>query len=258
MTRKSVDSSSARLSNDLRMSYHNRNKDHSRVMGQELPENEAHHLGLYKTQMNMGTSKVNWNDVTDNKNKISEYHNRMLNQKQELGLGHTGEKKAHSVKAHSYVPHGHKVDDNYIGNTANSKDYKAIDQKVTVNLQLNQLKSQIVSQQGSTEARTNYKRYTGGKDDHSDMINKLKASNVALGTDKFKRDPNSHIGRDKVNQEIGQNTNMYSYVKQRGYNSNVLPLNANADTMKPLHAHINQENTSMTKSSFKWNNFQVR
>ena len=71
------------------------------------------------------------------------------------------------------------------------------------------------------------------------MINKLKASNVALGTDKFKRDPNSHIGRDKVNQEIGQNTNMYSYVKQRGYNSNVLPLNANADTMKPLHAHIN-------------------
>ena len=145
MSRMSVDSSLAsKNKKDLVADYHNRNKDNSQVMGKELPVNEAHHLGLYKTHMNMGTSKVNWNDVTDNKSKIAEYHNRMLNQKQELG--HDGEAKSSTVKANSFVPHGRAVDNGYIGNTSNSKDYKAIDQKVTVNLQLNQLKSQIASQ----------------------------------------------------------------------------------------------------------------
>ena len=54
--------------------------------------------GFYKSQMNKGTSQVNWGDVADNKAKIAEYNSRMLNQKQELGhMSDAG--KTTSVKA---------------------------------------------------------------------------------------------------------------------------------------------------------------
>ena len=36
--------------------------------------------------MNLGTSQVNWNEITDHKIKIAEYKKRMLDQKQGIGV----------------------------------------------------------------------------------------------------------------------------------------------------------------------------
>ena len=44
------------------------------------------------------------------------------------------------------------------------------------------------------------------------MINKLKSSNVVVGSDKATSGPRDMVGRDKINREIGQNYKMYSYV----------------------------------------------
>ena len=104
--------------------FHNRNKDGSKVLGVLVPPQEQHSQGVYKASMNRGTSQINWDDITGNKAKISEYNQRMLNQKQELG--HEGEPKASSVKAHSYVTHS-GIGEGYIGQTAKGKDNKAKD-----------------------------------------------------------------------------------------------------------------------------------
>jgi len=74
--------------------------------------------------MNRGTSQVNWEEVTGNKAKIAEYKDRMLGQKQELG--YEGEKRASSVKAHSYVLHG-GIGQGYLGQSANAKSNKEKD-----------------------------------------------------------------------------------------------------------------------------------
>ena len=97
----------------------------------------------------------------------------------------------------------------------------------------------------TTEARQNFKQYNSYGTDASDMINKLKSSNVALGFEKTQNGPRGQVARDKINQEIGSTNKMYSYVQRRGFQSNVLPSNANADTMKPLNAHVNPQNNSI-------------
>ena len=89
------------------------------------------------------------------------------------------------------------------------------------------------------------------------MINTLKSTSVALGFDKAQPGPRNQFGNEKVSQEIGKTSQMYSYVQRRGFSSNVLPLNANADKMKPLNAHVNAQNNSINQSTFKWNTFKV-
>jgi len=42
------------------------------------PNGEEIHKGLYKSQMNTNTSHVNWDEVAENKAKIAEYKQRML------------------------------------------------------------------------------------------------------------------------------------------------------------------------------------
>ena len=52
---------------DLIASYHNRNKDKSEVMVSKIVDNPSQQVqGLYKDSMNKGTSKVNWDDITNN------------------------------------------------------------------------------------------------------------------------------------------------------------------------------------------------
>jgi len=48
---------------------------------------------------------------------------------------------------------------------------------------------------------------------------------------------------------------MYSYVKDRGYSSNVLPSSLNQT--KHVTAHVLSENKSTNQATFKWNNFKV-
>lgn len=50
-------------------------------MGHKIQQQEQHGQGFYKAAMNRGTSKVNWDEVTNNKAKIAEYKERMLGQK---------------------------------------------------------------------------------------------------------------------------------------------------------------------------------
>ena len=96
-------------------------------------------------------------------------------------------------------------------------------------------------------------------------MNELKSSNVALGYHNKKTNTSQvpdlsakfNRGTDAVNREIGETTKMYSYVQRRGFASNVLPLNSNAATTKPLNAHVAPENKSTNQSTFKWNNFKV-
>lgn len=61
------------------VNYYNRNKAKSKVMGPGSgPNGEEIHKGLYKSQMNTNTSHVNWDEVAENKAKIAEYKQRML------------------------------------------------------------------------------------------------------------------------------------------------------------------------------------
>ena len=70
--------------------------------------------------MNKGTSHVNWDEITGNKQKIAEYKTRMLGEKQ--ALGHMGrEKNPVTVKSHSYVPYNRQViGQGYLGNTGDA------------------------------------------------------------------------------------------------------------------------------------------
>lgn len=62
----------------LTVDYFNRNKQQSKVMGHQINQQEQHGQGFYKAAMNRGTSKVNWDEVANNKAKIAEYKERML------------------------------------------------------------------------------------------------------------------------------------------------------------------------------------
>ena len=147
--------------------FHNRNKDGSKVLGTLISPQEQHHKGLYKASMNRGTSQVNWEDITGNKAKIAEYKERMLAQKQELG--HMGDQRASSVKAHSYGPFG-DISGGYIRQNANAKDNKEKDQRVQVTL--DQCPQSILGETNTTENRQNYKGYHDRTaDDSQDMIN---------------------------------------------------------------------------------------
>ena len=80
MVRKSMAADGSKSPNSgLRGEFHNRNLDNSQVLGHTIKPQEQHMQGFYKSQMNKGTSQVNWGDVADNKAKIAEYNNRMLN-----------------------------------------------------------------------------------------------------------------------------------------------------------------------------------
>ena len=81
-SRDQVSSNSVERPQDLTASYHNRNKDQSRVMVSKIVDNPSQQVqGLYKDSMNKGTSQVNWDDITSNQQKIAEYKKRMLGQK---------------------------------------------------------------------------------------------------------------------------------------------------------------------------------
>ena len=64
-------------------SFHNRNVGKSAVMVSKIVVGDpiVQHQGLYKASMNKGTSLVNWDDITGNKQKIAEYKQRMLGEK---------------------------------------------------------------------------------------------------------------------------------------------------------------------------------
>ena len=82
---------------------------------------------LYKDSLNKGTSQVNWNDITGNKQKIAEYNKRMLVQKQDLGHM-MNEKGQVSIKSHSYIPYARQVyGQGYMGNTVKANVNKATD-----------------------------------------------------------------------------------------------------------------------------------
>lgn len=99
--------------------------------------------------MNRGTSQVNWEDVTSNKAKISEYKERMLAQKQELGFMKTD--KA-TVKANSFVNYGSKIDEGFMGQNSDALQNKAKDQRTYVSL-ANPQKAQPFSNVIPTESR---------------------------------------------------------------------------------------------------------
>ena len=94
---------------------------------------EQHHQGLYKAQMHKGTSQVDWGLVNDNKSKIKQYQERMLEQKQ--ALGHMGSNNDASVKAKAYTLYGRDTfERDYIGQNSDAKNYKAQDLRVQVPL----------------------------------------------------------------------------------------------------------------------------
>lgn len=76
------------------------------------------------------------------------------------------------------------------------------------------------------------------------MINQLKATNVALGYHKGAgHGPGSNHKRGStVGREIGETNKMYSYVQRRGFESNVLPLAANAKSMRPGNSNVPFDN----------------
>ena len=57
--------------------------------------------------MNLGTSQVNWSEITDHKIKIAEYKKRMLDQNP--GLGSDPNLHKGSTNAKSYRPYGRDV-----------------------------------------------------------------------------------------------------------------------------------------------------
>ena len=57
--------------------------------------------------MNKGTSQVDWNIVNDNRAKIAQYNERMLQQKQPVGFMKVA--NASSVKAGAYVEYGREA-----------------------------------------------------------------------------------------------------------------------------------------------------
>ena len=105
-----------------------------------------------------------------------------------------------------------------------------------------------------------YKQYGRQHNDSQDMINQLKSTNVALGFVKGSSGPVKAVveGQTRgksIGAEIGERTKMYTYVKDRGFASNVLPSKANQ--MKPTNAHVQQNYKSTNQATFKWNNFKV-
>lgn len=207
--------------------------------------------------MNRGSSRINWDDIAGNQAKISQYNQRMLNQKQELG--HELVPNASSVKTHSYVTHS-GVGAGYIGQTAKGKNNKANDQRVQVTLT-----QAMHGETNTTENRQNFKRqiYDRSANDSHDMIKQLKSTNVAFGYSKqpgiqSPAGPHNDGGLPtKANHEIGQTKEMYSYVKKDAFASNVLPTNENAGRMKPINSSTNQETKSVNQQMFRWNNIKI-
>lgn len=91
------------------------------------------------------------------------------------------------------------------------------------------------------------------------MINELKASNVALG---FVRNSNgapresSQKSNDQLSREIGATNKMYSYVQQRGYSSNVMPVNRPGQAQRGASPGQSGPQ-SINKSTFQWNTFKA-
>ena len=120
--------------------------------------------------MNLGTSQVNWNEITDHKIKIAEYKKRMLDQNP--GFGSQTQHKG-SVKTQSYVPYGSDV---LVKNT-DAATNKARNMSVGIGLANNK--------KGPTETtmnRQDFKRYESPRGtDSKEMVEKLKATNFKMG-----------------------------------------------------------------------------
>jgi len=162
---------------------------------------------------------------------------------------------ASSVKAHSYVPYGRQVDLGYIEQTIDARGFKEKNQRVQVNLS-----ATVTPEDLTTNNRLVYKKFPTQDNSAFDMISNLKSSNIALG---FVTGPSggpekteSHArSKNLVGSENLERSKMYSYVKDRGYSSNVLPSSLNH--AKLANAHVLSENKSTNQATFKWNNFKV-
>ena len=84
--------------------------------------------------------------------------------------------KATSVKAHSYVNYGRAADLSYQGHSADAKAIAEKDRRVQVTLA-----AKAATDGLKTESRDNFKQMVNRDPSPADMINKLKASSVALG-----------------------------------------------------------------------------
>ena len=171
--------------------------------------------------MNLGTSQVNWNEITDHKIKIAEYKKRMLDQKPCIGSDPNQHKG--SVKSQSYVPYGSDV----LSKNSDAINNKARNDRVGITMADN-----MRVPKETTENRQNFKRYESGQGtDSKEMVEKLKATNFKMGF--LNRqvnlpNPTKQNMQVQANKTMGECSKMYSYVQQRGQSSSVLPLNANA------------------------------
>ena len=122
--------------------------------------------------MNLGTSQVNWNEITDHKIKIAEYKKRMLDQNPNFGSD-TNLNKG-SIQAKSYVPYGGDV---LIRDNTDRVTNKARNFSVAIDLANNKK-----GPMETTENRTSFKRYESGQGtDSKEMVEKLKATNFKMG-----------------------------------------------------------------------------
>ena len=160
--------------------------------------------------MNLGTSQVNWNEITDHKIKIAEYKKRMLDQKQCIGLDPNQHKG--SVKSQSYVPYGSDV---LCRDTDAAVNNKARNDRVGITL--------ANSKRGPTETtenRQNFKRYESGQGtDSKEMVEKLKATNFKMGFLNRQVNlpsPTKQNMQVQANKTMGETSKMYSFVQQRG------------------------------------------
>mgnify|MGYP006889558342 CR=1 FL=1 len=237
--------------------FHNRNKDPSKVMGIPVQDGTGKG-GVYKKFMNQGTSQVSVTDLSSNKAKIAEYKDRMLMEKQPFG--HMARGNSASVKAGAFVPYGRAVGESFIGQTADAQTFKAKDQRVQVTL------SHGPQPQSTSESRSKLQpqgvfqpklRY----ENSDEMIVNLKSSHVSLGQDKSGFKANRHTSpsaKERVDSQLGERTAMYSYGQQRGFASNILPLKANQEQLKPTNANASPDKKSTHQSTFVWNTFKVQ
>ena len=172
--------------------------------------------------MNLGTSQVNWNEITDHKIKIAEYKKRMLNQNP--GFGSSPNQHKGSVQQKSYVPYGSDI----LGRDTDAATNKA--RNMTVN---GMAQNKRVATE-ATENRPGFQCYSSGggqKTDNKAMVEKLTATNFKmgfLGRQSNLPSPTRQSMQVQANKTMGETSKMYSYVQQRGQSSTVLPSNANA------------------------------
>ena len=201
--------------------------------------------------MNLGTSQVNWNEITDHKIKIAEYKKRMLNQNP--GFASTPNQHKGSVQQKSYVPYGSDV----LGRDTDAATNKARNMTVGIGMAHNKR-----NPTETTENRQSFQRYENGqKADTKEMVEKLKATNFKMGFLNRQSNlpsPTRQNMQVQANKTMGETSKMYSYVQQRGQSSTVLPSNANAGQFKQSVTQLSPNNKSLNSTTFKWNSFRVQ